>query len=79
MHKLDYVFYVIDGGFIGVYDEADQHVGTLELASGDSVALYPHGKHLRAQDGTTSTLPAYHSAKNIGDTVYREILIETKS
>jgi hypothetical protein len=77
-HKLDYVFYVLEGGTIGVYDADDRQVSILEIGAGDTLAFYPEGDCLRASGGTISAIPAHHGAKNIGDTIYREILIEMK-
>src|SRR3989442_306274 len=78
-HKLNYMFYIIEGGTIAVYDANDQQISTLEVATGETLAFFPDGEYLRDQNGTICTIPAHHSAKNIGNTIYREILIETKS
>jgi hypothetical protein len=78
-HRLGYMFYVFEGGTIAVYNADDQQINTLEMVAGDTLAFYPDGKFLRSSDGILSKIQTYHSAKNIGDTIYREILVEMKS
>jgi hypothetical protein len=78
-HALEYMFYVITGSTIAVYDVDDQQIINFKVASGDTMAFCPDGDFLRCLDGAISDLPAIHSAKNIGESIYREILVETKA
>jgi len=77
-HKMDYIFYVIDGTTLEVFDADDNDLGPLEVASGDVVALRLEGDELVLIGDETKRVPATHSARNGGPNRYREILIETK-
>lgn len=76
-HHHDYMFYAIEGAPLEVFDEHDESLGTLDVKTGDVVALRCENGELVSVDGQ-HRVPATHSARNAGPTPYREILVETK-
>jgi mannose-6-phosphate isomerase-like protein (cupin superfamily) len=77
-HEMDYIFYVIDGTTLEVFDAENNYLGPLEVASGDVVPLRLEGDELIVIGNESVRVPATHSARNGGPTRYREILVETK-
>jgi len=77
-HELDYVFYVIDGSTLEVFDAEGQFVMPLEFANGDVLPLRLEGDELVVVGNEALRVPATHSARNAGEALYREVLIETK-
>ena len=77
-HEMDYIFYVIDGTTLEVFDADDHDLGPLKVAAGDVVALRVEGDELVAIDDEAVRFPTNHWARNAGPNRYREILIETK-
>ena len=77
-HELEYIFYVLEGTTLQVFDENKKDLGKLDVKTGDVVALHLDNDELVLRDDPTYRIPATHSAKNIGTTKYREVLIETK-
>lgn len=77
-HEHDYIFYVIDGTTLEVFDADDRPLGDLVVKSGDVIALRCEGGELISTDGKGHRVPATHSARNGGTTRYREVLVETK-
>jgi len=53
-HELDYVFYVIDGANLEVFDADDNDLGTLELSSGQVVPIRVEGDELVVINGAVS-------------------------
>ena len=74
-HIHDYVFYVIEGSTGEVTDQDGNHLGTLEMKAGETMLFRLEGQELVAGD---LRIPARHSARNVGSTRFREILVETK-
>jgi len=79
IHRFDYIFYIIEGGTLEIYNEHDQPIKVVEVSSGNTFAFSLDGDSLRKPDGTIGDIGAHHSAKNIGETTFREILVEMKS
>lgn len=77
-HELEYIFYVLEGTTLQVFDKDDKDLGKLDLTPGDVVALHLDNDELVLRDDPSYRIPATHSAKNIGPGRYREVLIETK-
>ncbi len=77
-HKHDYVFYVLDGAPLEVFDADDQALSPFDAQTGAVFALRCDGDELISVDDKGHRVPATHSARNAGPTRYREILIETK-
>lgn len=77
-HELDYIFYVIDGAPLEVFDADGNDLGTLDLKSGDVVPIRIEGDELVVINNPSRRVPVTHSARNTGLNNYRELLIETK-
>ncbi len=74
-HSHDYVFYVIEGSTGELTDKDGNVLGNLELKAGDTMFFRLEGEEVVAGE---LRVPAIHSARIIGTTRYREILVETK-
>jgi len=77
-HELEYVFYVIDGSSLEVFDEDGKFVTLLPFEDGDVLPLRLEGNELVVIGDESLRVPATHSARNAGSQRYREILIEKK-
>ena len=77
-HEHEYIFYVLAGTTLQVFDKDKKDLGKLEVKTGDVVALHLDNDELVLRDDPSYRIPATHSAKNVGSTKYREVLIETK-
>jgi len=77
-HVLDYLFYVFEGSTIQVFDAEGKPPAVLEPKAGDVLAFKVVGDQL-VPAGGGEPIPATHSATNIGDKRYREVLVETKN
>jgi beta-alanine degradation protein BauB len=77
-HEHDYVFYVLDGAPLQVFDVAGKDLGTLDASTGSVFVLRMEGDELVGVHDPAVRVPATHAAKNTGPTRYREILVETK-
>lgn len=76
-HRHDYIFYVLDGAPLEVFDAAGAPLGELDAHTGAVFALKVEGDDLVTLDGK-HRVPVTHSARNAGPTRYREILVESK-
>ena len=74
----DYIFYILNGSTLQVFDEGGADLGTLDASTGSVFAFKVEDSHLVSVDGKNHRVPATHSAKNVGSEDYREILVETK-
>jgi hypothetical protein len=74
-HSHDYVFYVLEGSTGEVSDKDGNPVGALEMKAGDSYFFQIEGRELVSGD---FRIPLTHSARNVGKTRFREILVESK-
>ena len=74
-HPHDYMFYVIEGSTSEITDKNGNFLGKLEMMAGDSMFIRLEGQELVAGN---LRLPATHNARNVGNTRYREILVEIK-
>jgi hypothetical protein len=74
-HRHDYMFYVIEGSTGEVTDKDGNILGSLAMNAGDTMFFRHVGDQFIAGD---FTVPATHSARNVGRTRYREILVEVK-
>ena len=77
-HEMDYVFYVIKGSTLDVFDSENQFVMPLEFSDGDVFPLRLEEGELVVIGNESLRVPATHSARNSGATLYRELLIEKK-
>jgi hypothetical protein len=74
-HSNSYVFYVLEGATVEVTDKEGKSCGALTMEPGFTLFFKLEGKELVAGD---FRIPLTHSARNIGATRFREILVETK-
>ena len=74
-HKHDYVFFVLEGSTGEVFDKRGNSVGALEMKAGDSYFFKLIGDELVSGD---FRIPVTHSARNVGSTRFREIIVESK-
>ena len=77
-HEHDYIFYVLDGAPLQVFDVGGKDLGTLDAKTGSVFVLRMEGDDLVGVHDPSIRVPAEHAAKNVGPTRYREILVETK-
>ncbi len=77
-HEMDYIFYVIDGSTLDVFDAEDNPVISLPLNGGDVLSLRIEGEEVVVVGDDSMRGPATHWARNTGTTTYREILVEKK-
>lgn len=77
-HRDDYVFHVLEGSTLEVFDEHGGALGGFEARTGDTFAFRCDGGELVSTDDKGLRAPATHAARNAGTSRYREILIETK-
>jgi len=77
-HHHDYVWYVLEGTTLEVFDKDDKYLGKFEAPTGAIFPLRLEGDELVTTDDKGVRAPATHSARNGGTTRYREILVETK-
>ena len=76
-HELNYAFYVLQGSSVEVRDESDKLLTTININAGETLSFNIDGDDLLDSTGTYR-INRTHSAKNIGNSVFREILIEKK-
>jgi hypothetical protein len=77
-HRHDYVFYVLDGSKLELFDEKDTPLFAFDFNTGGTFALKCEGGELTSSDGKGLRAPATHSTCNRGTSRYREILVEMK-
>ncbi|MGE0858878.1 MAG: cupin domain-containing protein [Gammaproteobacteria bacterium] len=77
-HELDYIFYVLDGAPLRVFDGDGQELTTFDASTGSVFVLRMDGSDLVGVHDPSIRIPARHAAQNVGQTRYREILVETK-
>ena len=74
-HHHDFVVYVLEGSTAEATDKDGKVLGRLELATGETMSITLEGDEVVSGD---VRFPATHAARNVGETRYREILVETK-
>ena len=74
-HSRDYVFYVIEGSTGELTDKDGIVLGNLDLKAGSTMSYRLEGEELVAGE---LRVPATHSARNVGTTRFRDILVDTK-
>lgn len=80
-HEHSYMWYSIQGTNLQVFDEDGKDLGTLEVPTGSVYSLKVENGTIEVMSnvGKGVKIPAKHSAKNVGTTHYREILVEYKN
>ena len=77
-HELDYVVRVVSGATLEVFGPNGESLETIELAPGDATSFRIDGDRILSDRPGYPAVPATHSAKNVGTTTFREVLIEFK-
>jgi hypothetical protein len=78
-HHRDYVVRILSGSTLEVRGPTGELLDTVELESGGAVAFRVEGDQIVADRPGYPTVPATHSAKNVGATTFREVLVEFKN
>ena len=76
-HDLNYAFYVLQGSSLEVRDVNDDLLATIDINAGETLSFNIDGDDLVDKTGIYR-INRTHSAKNVGDSVFREVLIEKK-
>ena len=77
-HELDYVARILSGSTLEVFGPDGEVLDTVELASGEAVNLRVEGDQIVSDGPGFPTIPATHSARNVGANTFKEVLIEFK-
>ena len=78
-HRLAYALYVMQGSTVRVFDADGKEVATVEAHSGEFLPFRTDGGEFVSGSGPTEIrIPATHSVQNIGESQYKELLIEFK-
>ena len=77
-HANGFVSYVIDGSTIRINDEDGEKVDQVDVPGGEVLEFRLHDGKLTVPN-TSIRVPATHSARNLGNSTYREIFIELKA
>ena len=77
-HELDYVVRVLSGSTLEVSGPDGKLLYTVELESGGAVNFRVEGDQIVSDRPGYPAVPATHSARNVGENTFREVLIEFK-
>jgi hypothetical protein len=77
-HELDYVVRVISGSTLEVAGPDGEFLYTVELEAGDAVSFRVDGDQIVSDRSGYPAVPTTHSARNVGENTFREVLIEFK-
>lgn len=77
-HTRDIVFYVVDGSPLKVFDAEGNEIASVPTVTGQVMAFRLNGEEFVAEGVEGLSVPATHMTQNVGDTTYREILVELK-
>ena len=77
-HHHDYVFYILEGSMLELFDENEGLLSSFDLSAGDVFAFSCEEADLVSAVGKGLRLPVTHSVRNVGPSRYREILVETR-
>ncbi|MCH7726709.1 MAG: hypothetical protein IH991_09550 [Planctomycetes bacterium] len=78
-HELDYVVRIISGSTLDVFGPNDELLDTVELESGAAICFRIDGDQIVSDRPGYPAVPACHSARNVGESTFREVLIEFKN
>ena len=78
-HELDYVVRILAGSTLEVYGPDGELLDTVELEAGGAVSFRIEGDQIVSDRPGYPVVPATHSAKNVGNSTFREVLIEFKN
>lgn len=78
-HELDYVVRVISGATVEVSGPDGVPLYTVNLEPGDAVKFKVDGDLVVSDRPGSRAIPATHSARNVSNSVFSEVLIEFKN
>ena len=78
-HKLDYIVRIVSGSTLEVFGPDGELLDTVELEAGRAEYFRVDGDQIVADRLGYPSVPATHSARNAGESVFREVLVEFKS
>ncbi len=78
-HELDYVVRILSGSTLEVFGPDGELLDTVELETGGAVSFRIDGDRIVTDRPEYPAVPATHSARNIGMTSFREVLVEFKN
>ena len=78
-HELDYVVRIISGSTLEVFGPDGELLDTVELEAGGAVSFHIQGDQIVSNRPGYPAVPVTHSARNVGPTTFREVLIEFKN
>ena len=77
-HELDYIVRILSGSTLEVFGPSGELLDTVELEAGGAVSFRIDGDQIVSDRPGYPTVPATHSARNVGANTFREVLIEFK-
>ncbi len=78
-HQLPYVFYVMQGSTLRAFDADGKEAATVGFRSGEVLPFRIEGGEFVSGSGSNEVrVPATHSVENVGESPYKELLIEFK-
>ncbi len=78
-HELPHLFYVMQGSTLRAFDADGREAATVEARSGEVFPFrYEGGESVSGYGSDEVRVPATHSVQNIGESPYKELLIEFK-
>ena len=77
-HELDYIVRIISGSTLEVFGPNGELLDTVEIEAGGAVSFKIQGDKIVSDRPGYPAVPATHSARNVGPTTFREVLIEFK-
>ena len=79
-HVRSYMWFAVQGAPLQIYDENGNDLGVFDVPTGGVFSLKCENGiiEVMSEIGKGATVPARHSARNIGPTPYREVLVEYK-
>jgi len=78
-HELDYVVRILSGSTLEVFGPDGELLDTVELETGGAVSFRIDGDRIVTDRPEYPPVPTTHSARNIGTTSFREVLVEFKN
>ncbi|MEK6237180.1 MAG: hypothetical protein N2C14_20925 [Planctomycetales bacterium] len=77
-HRRDYVVRVLSGAVLEIFDGDGKSLGEVELEPGAAVCFRIEGDLIMADRPGYPEVPATHNVRNVGETTFREVLVEFK-
>lgn len=78
-HELPYVLYVMQGSSVKAFDADGREVASADVPDGAFMRFQRKDGEFVMDDGSTVIrVPATHSLRNVGESDYKELLIEFK-